>query len=172
MFSEYDNLKLSEEGKGGAKLISPETLRFFPFFAGQSHYMLQEIAMLSREIQVERGEWIFKQDTTAEKFYVVIQGAVSLALVLKLNGKGEHIEKLGNLHRGSVFGWSALVKPYEYSLGVQAEKKSKLIEIDAPPLRELLDDNPQYGYLMMKKLTEIIGERLHYKCIQLLSMKT
>lgn len=151
-------------------MISPETLRFFPFFAGQNHYMLKEIALLSEEKTIEADEWLFRQGDPAFRLYVILEGGVSLALILNRNGNGEQIEKLGTLGRGEILGWSSMVHPYIYSLGAQATSKTKLAEIDAGGLRELLEDNPKYGYYLMKNLTEIIGERLDYKCIQLLSM--
>lgn len=152
-------------------MISPETLRFFPIFARQDHYMLKEIAMLSKEIEVEAGEWIFQQDEMALWLYILLEGKVSLALILPKNGSGEHCEKMGYLCRGDILGWSSIVKPYLYSLGAVAVEDTKLIEIKAAGLRELMDDNPQFGYYLMKNVTEVISERLRYKCIQILSLK-
>ncbi len=151
-------------------MISPETLRFFPFFAGQNDYMLKEIAFLSEEITIETDEWLFKQGDPAFYFYVILEGGVSLALVLDLNGNGLHIEKLGSLSRGEILGWSSMVAPFVYTIGAQATRRTKLIKIEAGGLRQLLEDNPKHGYYLMKNLTEIIGERLDYKCIQLLSL--
>ena len=34
--------------------------------------------------------------------------------------------------------------------------------------RELLDDNPEHGYHIIKNISEVIGERLIGKCIQFL----
>jgi CRP-like cAMP-binding protein len=153
------------------KMISPEMLRFFPLFAKQNNYMLKEIAMLSVERELEPGDWLFRQDDPALWFYVIVEGALSLALVLHMNGSGEHIERMGVLGRGEVLGWSSLVSPFVYTLGAQAERKSKVIEIEAAGLRELIDDNPKYGYYLTKNLAEVISERLRFKCIQLLSLK-
>ena len=152
-------------------MVSPELLRFFPLFAGQDYYMLREIAMLSQEKVLEDGKWLFKQDDPALWFYLVLEGGIALTLVLYRNGDRTHIERMGSLCRGEILGWSSLVSPYIHTLGAQTTTKSKLVEIEAKGLRELLDDNPRYGYLIMKNITEIISERLNYKCIQLLSMK-
>lgn len=152
-------------------MISPETLRFFPLFAGQNHYMLKEIAMLSREITIEEGEWLFRQDEPALWLYLVLEGGITLALVIDHNGDGIHVEKLGLIVRGEILGWSSLVSPFIYTVGAIAVKNSKLVQIKAGGLRELLEDNPQFGYYIMKNVAEVVGERLRYKCIQLLSLK-
>ena len=151
-------------------MISPETLRRYPFFARQSHYMLKEIAMLSKKRVLGEGDWLFYEGDPAFKLYIVLEGAISLTLSIYMNGDGSHIERMSPLGVGEVLGWSSLVKPFVYTLGAQATKKSVLAEIDAGPLRELLDDNPAYGYYMYKHLAEAMGERLTFKCIQLLSL--
>lgn len=151
-------------------MVSPETLRRYPLFAKQSHYMLKEIAMLSDEVELEAGEWLFHEGDEATRVYLVLDGSVSLTMYLHLNGQGQHIEATSPLGKGEMAGWSSLVKPHIYTLGAQAEKKTRLLVIDAVPLRELLDDNPAYGYYLLKNVSEVLGDRLTSKCIQLLSI--
>jgi CRP-like cAMP-binding protein len=151
-------------------MISPETLRFFPLFSGQDFYMLKEIALLAQEMELAEGEWLFRERQDATKLYLVRDGAISLCVYLHLNGCGQHLETMSPVGRGEIVGWSALVKPYEYTLGARAVRNSRLIAIEAAPLRQLLDDNPLFGYHMLKKLAEAMGERLLFKCIQLLSL--
>lgn len=151
-------------------MISPERLRFYPLFAGQSHYMLGEIAMISKEVVMEAGDWLFEEGEEAAKLLIVVEGGISLTMYLHLNGEGQHIATTSPFEKGELVGWSSLVKPYVYRFGAKAAKKCRLIEIDAKPLRELLDDNPELGYLLMKNISEVIGERLEFKCIQLLSL--
>ncbi len=152
-------------------MISPECFKFYPLFAGQNDYMLKELAMLTEERSVEADTWLFRQGEVAEWLYLVQDGAMALAMVLHRNGSGEHVEKMGSIGRGELLGWSALIKPHVYTLDARATRKTKLLQIEAIPLRELLEDNPQFGYFLIKNIAEVISERLRYKCIQLLSMK-
>jgi CRP/FNR family cyclic AMP-dependent transcriptional regulator len=151
-------------------MISPEALRRYPIFAGQSLYMLKEIALISDEIALEVDEWLFNERAEATEFYIIMEGAISLCLNLHLNGTVQHVETMSPLGKGEVIGWSSLVRPYQYTLGAKATKRTRLLAIEAAPLRELLEDNPAYGYYLLKNLTEVMGERLTFKCIQLLSI--
>jgi CRP-like cAMP-binding protein len=151
-------------------MVSPETLRRYPLFAKQSHYMLKEIARLSTEVEVEAGDWLFHERDEATRLYLVLDGSVAQTIYLYLNGQGQHIEATSSLGKGDIAGWPALINSQINTLGAQAEEKSRLLAIDAVPLRELLDDNPTYGYYLMKNLAEVLGERLTCKCIQLLSI--
>ena len=151
-------------------MISPETLRGFQLFAGQSNYMLEEMAILASEVELEAGEWLFHEKDIASHLYVITEGAISLCLNLYLNGSRPHVEVTSPLGAREAVGWSAVVKPHIYTFGARAEENSRLIALTAEPLRELLDDNPGFGYYLLKNLAEVIGDRLTGKCVQLLSL--
>jgi CRP-like cAMP-binding protein len=151
-------------------MISPETLRRYSLFAGQSNYMLEEIAMLSNSLTLEPGEWLFHEGDPALQLYLIVDGAISLTMVIHLNGSKERIQKMSSIGGGEIVGWSSLLLANYYRFGAQASKKTQLVEISGEGLGELLDDNPRYGYLLIKKITEIIAERLESKCTQLLSL--
>jgi CRP-like cAMP-binding protein len=151
-------------------MISPETLRRYSLFAGQSNYMLEEIAMLGNSLTLEPGEWLFHEGDPALQLYIIVDGAISLTMTIHLNGSKERIQKMSSIGGGEIVGWSSLLLANYYRFGAQASKKTQLLEISGEGLGELLDDNPRYGYLLIKKITEIIAERLESKCTQLLSL--
>lgn len=151
-------------------MISPETLRRYSLFTGQSNYMLEEIAMLSNSRSLEPGEWLFREGDPALQLYIIVDGAISMTMTIHLNGAKERIQKMSSIGSGEIVGWSSLLLANYYRFGAQASKKTQLVEISGKGLGELLDDNPRYGYLLIKKITEIIAERLESKCTQLLSL--
>lgn len=151
-------------------MVTVELLRCYPLFAGMSHYMLDEIAMISDKIQVAKGEWIFDENDEATKFYLILEGKVALSMYLFVRGEGQYLQTTSPLGKGEMFGWSALVKPHQYKMGAIVEEDCLLLTMDAKPMRELLDDNPEYGYFLIKNIAEVISERFEHKCIQLLSM--
>lgn len=156
--------------EGRSEMISPEILRRYSLFSGQSIYMLEEIAMLSQELSLESDEWLFREGDPARKLYIIVDGAISLSMTIHLNGSKERIQKMSSIGSGELVGWSSLLLANYYRFGAQASKKTQLVEISGEGLGELLDDNPRYGYLLIKKIAEIIAERLESKCTQLLSL--
>ncbi|MGD8457234.1 MAG: cyclic nucleotide-binding domain-containing protein [Anaerolineales bacterium] len=151
-------------------MISKRMLKWYPLFSNLSDYMLEEIALISTEIELNEGDWLFCEEAEADKFYIVIEGEVSLTTQIYIDDQVKHLEAAEPLCAGDFLGWSSVVKPHRYTLGGKARKKCKLIEIDAGSFRELLDDNPEYGYHIIKNISEVIGERLIGKCIQFLSV--
>lgn len=151
-------------------MVSTELLRRYPLFAGQSNYMLDEIAMLSSEITKAEGEWLFHENEDATKLYLVLDGAVALTLFVYLNGEQKHLATSHSLGKNEIVGWSSIVTPHQYKLGAKAVKESRLLEIDALPLRQLLDDNPEYGYLFLRQIAEVVSERFMLVNIQIMSL--
>ena len=153
-------------------MVSTELLRRYSLFAGQNNYMLEEIAMLSSKITKTKGDWLFHEDEEATKLYLVLEGAVALTLYVYLNGSGQHLSSSHSIGKGEIIGWSSIVSPHQYKVGAMAVKTSHLLEIDAPPLRQLLDDNPEYGYHFLRQIAEVVSERYMLMNIQILSLMT
>ncbi|GAB4504623.1 MAG: hypothetical protein Fur0043_16170 [Anaerolineales bacterium] len=151
-------------------MVSTELLRRYPLFAGQSQYMLDEIAMISNEVHKAQDEWLFHENEVATRLYLILEGAVALTLFVDLNGQEQHLATSHSLGKNEIVGWSSIVPPHQYKMGARAVKESRLLEIEAEPLRQLLDDNPEYGYHFLRQIAEVISERFTQVNIQILSL--
>jgi CRP-like cAMP-binding protein len=151
-------------------MVSTELLRRYPLFAGQNNYMLEEIAMLSNEVTKAEGDWLFHENEDANKLYLVLDGAVALTLFVYLNGEEQHLASSHSLGKNEIVGWSSIVPPHQYKVGARAVKESHLLVIDAVPLRQLLDDNPEYGYHFLCQIAEVVSERFMLVNIQIMSL--
>jgi len=151
-------------------MVSTELLRRYPLFAGQNNYMLEEIAMLSSEVTKAKGEWLFHENEEAARLYLVLDGAVALTLFVHLDGELQHLSTSHSLGKNEIVGWSSIVMPHQYKLGARAVKETQLLEIEAVPLRQLLDDNPEYGYHFLRQIAEVVSERFMQVNIQILSL--
>lgn len=150
-------------------MISTEILRRYPLFAGQDAEILKQIAGLAKEKEVEAGTWLFFDGEVAKTLYVLMEGSLDLTLDVGDLGQ-QKVEKITPLIEGEVVGWSALLPPHIYTLGAQTIENSRLIAFDGTELRQLLDNNPESGYLLLKKLAEGISRRFASKCTQLMSL--
>ncbi len=153
-------------------MVSPELLRRYPLFAGQSPYMLEEIAMISNEVHKSKDEWLFHENEEANKLYLVLEGAISLTLQVYTENQVQHLASTSSIGKGELVGWSSIIPPNQYKLGARAVKDCTLLEIEAAPLRQLLNDNPEYGYHFLQQIAEVVSERFTMVTIQLLSMVT
>lgn len=147
-------------------MISPEVLRRFPFFAGVSPAMLDGIAMLSQEITLGEGVWVFHEADEADALYLLVSGTLDLKIT---TGRG-HFTALETLVAGDLAGWSALIDPYVFTLGAKTIVPCTLVRIEAEGLRALIAADPVESCKMMSHLAEIIAKRLTQLRVRFVSL--
>ena len=149
-------------------MIALEMLRRFPFFAGLSETMLKELAMAGEDVTINRGDWLFHEGDEAEALFLIISGEIELKVAV--DASATYLTSVDSLAEGEIFGWSALVNPYIYSLGAVAAKNTRLAKFDGVRVCELMTHNPADGYLLMSRLVQIIGGRLNALHIRFVSL--
>ena len=143
------------------------TLKRYPFFANLDGKFVDLVSELCEVRELEEGEWLFKQEEEATHIYLITQGKIAFTIMFR----DQVIDRINPYMRGEIVGWSALVSPYIYTLGAIAESPAIVIGFDGEKLRKLIDENCDQGYLLLKNLTEIMGERLINRNIQLMSIR-
>ncbi|MGQ9908187.1 MAG: cyclic nucleotide-binding domain-containing protein [Candidatus Flexifilum sp.] len=149
-------------------MISPELLRRFKLFAGLPPEALAEIAQFCEEEALEADTYLFEQGDEADELYLVLDGAVDL--LMDIDSKGESRTEIETVVAGEALGWSALVEPHEYQLSAAAATEVKVILIDAPRLRDYLAAHPDHGYVLMRRVAQMIGERLGHMRTRFISL--
>jgi len=147
-------------------MVSPEILRRYPYFTGVTEQMLKEVAMISEEKSMPAGTVLFREGEEAAHLYIVTEGEVDVQYVL---GVGSH-HTVDTLVAGELMVWSSLVEPHiTHSMGV-ARTPVRLVAIDAPKFRALLDSDPVLGYRVMKGVATTVSHRLDGARLQIAAM--
>lgn len=74
------------------------------------------------------------------------------------------------LSPGQPLGWSWLFPPYRWSFDVRALDPVGALSVDATCLREKADQDPAFGYELMKRISSIILQRLQATRLRLLDL--
>ena len=149
-------------------MVSPELLRRFTFFAGFSDEQLKQLAMAAREQPITAGEVLFTEGKHANNLYFVTEGEVEV-----LTG-GNGIQAgvaVSALPAGELLGWSAVIEPNLYTATARATRPSRVIVFAGADLDKLMSDD-YFSSLLMRKIAQVIGQRLKDTRIQLLSLFT
>ena len=161
-------------------MISDELLRRYPFFAGFSHDQLIKLAIAGDEFTVDHEHILFAEGETLSKFYLLIDGTAELSIKIPdrnaKQAKSNHITSnfitrdvsVETLGAGDIFGWSALVPPYEPTASAKALTSCRVVSFDTEMLQEKLDEDCAFGYTLMVKVAQVIRERLRGRRIELL----
>jgi CRP-like cAMP-binding protein len=104
------------------------------------------------------GKTIFRQGDEAIRLYVLIEGAVDLAVKTeeKIDFMTSKIDK-----EGAVFGTPSLMEPYRYNVTATCLKFSKVLAIEAYHVKKDMENDPRMGMEIMKKLATIYFNRLN-----------
>jgi CRP-like cAMP-binding protein len=157
-------------------MISQELLRRYPYFAGISDSCLKSVAAISEERSFKAGETVFKESGEfMTQAYIYEKGEEASHLMILTKGQVDivfeltHERKLtvGSLTAGDLMAISALVPPYYLTASGIAKEDGSLIQIKAPELRQLLDENPELGYRLMRGVSQALLTRLNQTRVEL-----
>ncbi len=139
-------------------MISTQTLSQFNLFNGLPEPLLEEIGKISREVPVQKGEIVFREGEAADKLHFLLNGSVALRVKLTSRPESVTVSFVSTPYQS--FGWSGIVAPFHYTSSAECDEDSSLLIIPAEPFMKLLEANPESGFVVMRRITEIIADRL------------
>jgi len=167
-------------------MIDQAILSRFGFLAGLPAGKLAGIAAASRLLSFESSTVIFRAGDEADTLYGIIEGEVELSLeVLEKNLEAEvefeeavHLrvkEKASQIsvdtaRPGHVFGWSALTGRRRRTVTATCSLPTKVAAIPAPNLTAMCEEDQSLGYVLMKRLVDIIMKRLDNRSQRLIEV--
>jgi len=136
-----------------------ELLRGAELVEGLSSSEIRRLAAIGRRRTLRAGEYVFLLGDNADYLSVVIKGQVDLCFPMPLGDvvKDVSVESIGP---GKTLGWSALVKPYRFTLSARATGPSEVIGFARLDLLRLFDAELRIGYTLLNNVSEIVGVRL------------
>jgi len=110
----------------------------------------------------EGDEIVFEQGDTADHLYIVISGEV--AIIFKPDD-GESLN-VARIQNGGVFGWSAAFGSDTYTSGAVCILKTTLLKVLGSDLKNLRQNHPETGILILKRLASVVAERMRNSATQ------
>lgn len=133
-----------------------EYLSAHEFFSELSEEILNFLCECARTHEIKKGQILFRQDEHADKFYVVCNGRISVQIPA-IMGSALEIQVLG---KDQIMGWSWLIAPYQWNFQAKAEEDSELLEFDGTAILARCEQEPQFGYEVLKRFAVLMSERL------------
>lgn len=126
------------------------------FFAGLDDSITAFLADSATARQVKKGEVLFKPGATADKFYLIRTGEVAIQ-VPAVMGPQLDVQALG---KDQILGWSWLIAPYRWHFLARALEDSEVLEFDGSAILERCEQDPAFGYELLKRFASLMSERL------------
>jgi CRP-like cAMP-binding protein len=150
-------------------MISPESLRRYPFFGGLTHAQLVSIAIIATQETYPAGVTLFQKGLTADTLYFLEEGGIDLYYPTKGKKPLKFPEEIlvSEVNPGEPFSISALIEPFILTSTSRTAKPSRIIQIEAKPLRALFRTDKRLAYLLTQQATKAVIERLDATRVQL-----
>jgi CRP-like cAMP-binding protein len=116
----------------------------------------ERLMSLAREVAFPEDARIFEAGGTADRFWVIRSGAVSL------DQRVTSLQRVtvASLGAGDLLGWSWLFPPYQWDFGAEAFSPVRAYEFDAAAVRRLCEEDPALGLSLVRHVAEILAHRL------------
>jgi len=133
-----------------------EYLLTHKFFSELGDNSVETLAEHASTQKIKKGQMLFRQGEHADKFYIVLKGRL-LVQIPALMGPSIEIQVLST---NQVLGWSWLISPYQWHFQVRAEEDCELLEFDGAGLLAICEQDPKFGYQLLKRFAALMSERL------------
>ena len=136
--------------------MNEKMVRSHPFFDSMKPEHMKVILECASEIKVNGGEVLFRAGEPANQLYLIQSGSVRLEHHETAEGTGP-VQDLGV---GEVFGWSWMFPPFVWHLDARALEPSTLMVVSGGHLLVAAERDPAFGYELVKRVTQIVIQRL------------
>ncbi len=141
-------------------------LAIHPFFKGFEPHYMQLITGCASNVRFKAGTYIFREGEPASSFYIIRQGKVALEVMAAQHGS----LIIQTIEDGEVLGWSWLFPPYRWHFSARAIEETRAIALDGVCLREKGETDHDFGYELVKRVAQILMERLQATRLQALDI--
>jgi len=142
-------------------------LQKIPWFRDLQPKHLNQVADIAQLRRVKAGEVIFREGDKEDYIYIVLEGRIALDMFVPHRGK----VRFYTAEPWEVFGWSSVTPTVrQRTAGAVAALDSWIVGFEAEKLRQLCDADHDLGYVVMRRLSNIVASRLMVTRLQLLDM--
>lgn len=127
-----------------------------PFLRGMPAEQLARLAELCTHVTVPAGQRLFEEDSTADRFWVIDAGQVTLDASVPGRGRVV-IETLG---RNDVVGLSWMQPPYQWRFGATTSQQMQAFAFDARAVRAACEADPALGFELSRRFSAVVVHRL------------
>ena len=143
-----------------------ETLREIRFLHDIGPMHIEQIAKIARVRDFNEDDVVFRQGDAAQHVYLVVSGNVSLEIC----AAGAGCKQILTLGPGELLGWSSVLEQLSYTARARVLERTQLVEINVAQLLAMCDQDPQFGYELMRQVALALAKRLSATRMQLLDV--
>jgi CRP-like cAMP-binding protein len=142
-------------------------LQTIPWFQELKPEHFEAMCGISCLNQVEAGEDLFREGDKEDFLYIVLEGRVAIEIFVPGRGR----MRIYTAEPMEIFGWSSATPVVrQRTATARAVLPSRVVALDAQKLRRMGEEDHDLGYVVMRRLANVIASRLLVTRLQLLDM--
>jgi len=123
---------------------------------------LRKLLPIAEGKQFAGGQIIFREGDKSSFFHLIVSGIVVLE-----ETAGSKPLRVQTLHPGEAMGWSALASDSRTHFRARALSPVSTVAFASARIREACERDPEMGFALMKRLLDVVTERLDAARMQL-----
>ncbi len=142
-------------------------LQTIPWFQEIDKKYFDNLCGIARIQEVEAGQELFREGDKEDSLYIVLKGRVAMELFIPGRGR----MRIYTAEPMDVIGWSSVTPVIrQRTASARAVLPSSLIALDAKQLRQMCEEDHDLGYLVMRRMANVVASRLLTTRLQLLNI--
>lgn len=133
------------------------TLQSIPWLMDLSPDQLRKLEKISGFRYFKEAESVYKEGDNDNLLYIISEGLLSVEIYVPGHGQVllYHAEPL------DIIGWDSMTPVARHRITtITAQKNSNLIYFDGSALNDLCEDDKELGYVIMRRLSNVIATRM------------
>lgn len=144
-----------------------QELQEIPWFKELKAEHVQKLASIAAVRSVKAGEVLFREGDIEDFVYIVLNGRIALDMYVPHRGR----VRFYTADRWEIFGWSSVTPTVrQRTAGASAVIDSRVAQFRATRMRQVCDEDYELGYLVMRRLANVVAGRLLVTRLQLLDI--
>lgn len=127
---------------------------------------LERLSHVSRLRTISSGTILFREGDTEDDVFVISTGHIRLSM--NVPGRGD--VPFLTTGPGELVGWSGLLGEGRMTATATATEETTLIAMSGQKLRDLCSGEKDFGYVLLKRVAQVLSQRLLSTRLQLLDL--
>jgi CRP/FNR family transcriptional regulator, cyclic AMP receptor protein len=138
-----------------------QALRQQPLIREFTPAQVDRLAEFAELVEFAPDDVIHQEGDECDLLYLVVSGNVAIELA------GRHeVMRVETVEPGEEFGWSAMLQGTGRYFQARALGPVQALAFDATALRRMCDEDPGFGYILMRRLLAVVAGRLQSTRLQ------
>ncbi len=144
-----------------------DILKTIPWFLDLKPSHLKKLAGISSIVDLNTGDLLFKEGDREDFVYLILEGQMDLCMRVPNHGK----KCIFTAEPLDVVGWSSLTPVVrQRTTCAKANRSTRLLALDGEALRQLCDEDHDLGYIIMRRIANVVASRFLTMRLQLLEV--